>query len=547
MSADVIKDYLVGLGFNVDLGSLSKMKSSLKDAEKSVNEMSESNSKAITKVKDSIEDFKEDSKSQEWGFKPIEENSNPLLKLKEKINKSSEDIKKTLGDTANKSKKLIDKVGKDVKPNDILGKMFPQHKNKINAFSKAISEVKKSSQTAGKDGEEAIKKFSLGSLKHLTVAIGGITAFIGAAKGVKNLLSDLANEDVQLEKLSRQLWTTKENAMGINNALNTLGVSMDDLYLSPTLLKQFNQLRKDSASMKLPKEYTENLKVVQGTGFEFKRLKQTGSMALKWIGNYILKFIAAPLNDVRKRLNSANNGLIKAIPTIAKIVGTSIGFIFRVIMTILKPILWIVDLIGLIGKGAMFLFNLIPGPVQKILKFIALIGLAIMAGPIGAILLAIAVIDDLVTAFKGGDSISGRVFKSIKEKGLGAFSSLKDSLNEYADKFKDTFSNLEDKARKVWGKIKEWSKGLWDNVKDTALDIKANFTGESKDNNPSGGYNPVPPSYSTNNTNTSNVSNSNTTNNNQTFNITGSNSSEIASKVKSIINTSARNTQGVIN
>ena len=119
MSADVIKDYLVGLGFNVDLGSLSKMKNSLKDAEKSVNEMSESNSKAITKVKDSIEDFKEDSKSQEWGFKPIEENSNPLLKLKEKINKSSEDIKKTLGDTANKSKKLIDKVGKDVKPNDI--------------------------------------------------------------------------------------------------------------------------------------------------------------------------------------------------------------------------------------------------------------------------------------------------------------------------------------------------------------------------------------------------------------------------------------------
>ena len=80
MSADVIKDYLVGLGFDVDLGSLYKMKNSLKDAEKSVNEMSESNSKAITKVKDSIEDFKEDSKSQEWGFKPIEENSNPLLK-----------------------------------------------------------------------------------------------------------------------------------------------------------------------------------------------------------------------------------------------------------------------------------------------------------------------------------------------------------------------------------------------------------------------------------------------------------------------------------
>ena len=80
------------------------------------------------------------------------------------------------------------------------------------------------------------------------------------------------------------------------------------------------------------------------------------------------------------------------------------------------------------------------------------------------------------------------------------------------------------------------------------MDIKANFTGNNpNDNNPVGGYNPTPPSYATNNTNTSNVSNSNTTNNNQTFNITGSNSSEIANKVKSIINTSARNTQGVIN
>ena len=65
MSADVIKDYLVGLGFDVDLGSLSKMKNSLKDAEKSVNEKSESNTKAITKNKKSMEELKEDSYTQE--------------------------------------------------------------------------------------------------------------------------------------------------------------------------------------------------------------------------------------------------------------------------------------------------------------------------------------------------------------------------------------------------------------------------------------------------------------------------------------------------
>ena len=73
MSVDVIKDYLVGLGFNVDLSSFSKMKSTLDDAEKSVNDMINSNSKGIDKTGKHLDNLKNKFKkpppeTMEWGF-----------------------------------------------------------------------------------------------------------------------------------------------------------------------------------------------------------------------------------------------------------------------------------------------------------------------------------------------------------------------------------------------------------------------------------------------------------------------------------------------
>ena len=555
MSVDVIKDYLVGLGFNVDLNSFKQMKSKIKETEDNIKEMGNNSSESINKTGLTFNKFKDTFK---------------LPKSKDKFNpmddEGTEKSKKKLDEFKNSLKE----VTKDIKPNDVLGKMFPQLKPQISAISKGVGGIKNAFKGMEKTGGTAAKAFSLTSVTSMLAVAGAITTVVAVGAGLTKFLGGLANEDIQLEKLSRQLWTTKENAMGIDSALKTLGVSMDELYMSPTLLKQFNQLRQDSANMKLPKEYTENLKVVQNTGFEFKRLQQTGSMALKWIGNYILKLIAEPLNNIRKRLNVFNNGFIKAVPTIAKIIGTALGGIIRLILLVLKPVGLIFDGIGFIYKLLVSLFNFIPGPVATILKLIALIGLAIMAGPAGAIILAIALIDDLITAFKGGDSISGKIFSSIKEKGSNMVSSLKDKFSNMKDSFKDYMSDLKsdwdsyldkatdslskiaDKAKEVWGKIKEWSKGLWDKAKDTVMDIKSNISNNDSNSpgSPEGdySYNPAPATYTSTSSSSSTTNNDNSTTNNNTNNITinSNNATEVANKVNSIINTNARNSQGVI-
>ncbi|MFR1907499.1 MAG: hypothetical protein ACLS28_17920, partial [Clostridium neonatale] len=184
------------------------------------------------------------------------------------------------------------------------------------------------------------------------------------------------NDDIKFEKLSRQLWTTKENAREVGTALDTLDASMEDLWLSPTLLKQFKELTSDLKNMKLPADFNKNIKVVQGLGLEFKRTKQMIGQFFKLIGSYVLKYIAGPLDEVRGKAHGMNDWLVQNIPKIAKIIGTIIGVLLRIIMIIGKiatvitkiliPITSIIKAISKLGDT----FSKIPEPVKKAVKII---------------------------------------------------------------------------------------------------------------------------------------------------------------------------------
>jgi hypothetical protein len=196
-------------------------------------------------------------------------------------------------------------------------------------------------------------------------------------------------------------------------AMKTLGVSMQDLWLSPTLLKQFNQLRQDSANLKLPKEYLDNLKVIQGIGLEFSRLRQLGQLAFQWIANYILKYAAGPLNEFRQGLREFNEWLMKNIPNIGKVVGSVLGVVLRLITTLGEAIGGVVTIISRVATDVNELLDLLPKPLKDIIKLVAAIGLIIMSGPVGAIIALIAALDDLFTYLKGGKSVIGSFFDGL--------------------------------------------------------------------------------------------------------------------------------------
>ncbi|MBO0571855.1 hypothetical protein EXQ43_10935 [Clostridium botulinum] len=430
-----------------------------------------------------------------------------------------------------------------------------------------LKDVEASTEALAANGGKSLLKFSLKGATCIAVVVAAVIAAVAAIKKISNFLNELGKQDVQYEKLSRQLWTTKENARDIDSALKTLGVTMQDLWLSPTLLKQFNQLRKDSQQLRLPPEFEDNIKVIQGLGLEFKRLKQFGKLAFQWIGHYILKYVAGPLAEFKQKLSRFNDKFIKIIPYIAKIIGSAIGIVLRILLLIFRVLEPIFSIVSKIVGFVIDLIEKIPRPIKKILKLIGVIAALIMAGPVGVILLIIALLDDLFTFLRGGKSVIGSVFGFFKEKGLDAmrsiknkFGDLKESLkekikengwDEYYENAIKVFEGIREKAKEVWGDIKEWSKGVWDKTKEfftgsDGKDIKEKVEVYNKDIK---GSKAIAPNYTNNSSTANNNTTSNSNNkvsNTNTINVYGNNPNANANAIgKKLSGINTRNLQGV--
>ncbi|HID0823811.1 TPA: hypothetical protein ACXDAP_001955 [Clostridium botulinum] len=596
MAVDLIKSYLIGIGFDVDSNSAKNAETSIQITEEKIKKFNDNSKKGFSESGDAMKSLFNLFGSSSIGrlFPELQKPLNGLLKDIKAVKKLYSDLSK-IGISKKEGKptpKNIKKyTGKEKnikafkgqhlkKPEDNVkddGGIDSGFKNLIKSITKSkksildfkkssiggLKNVETSAESLAVNGGKSLLKFSLKGATCIAVVVAAVIAAVAAIKKVSNFLNELGKQDVEYEKLSRQLWTTKENARDIDNALKTLGVTMQDLWLSPTLLKQFNQLRKDSQQLRLPPEFKDNIKVIQGIGLEFKRLKQFGKLAFQWIGHYILKYVAGPLAEFKQKLSRFNDKFIKIIPGIAKVIGSAIGIILRILLLIFRVLEPIFSIVSKIVGFVIDLIEKIPGPIKKILKLIGVIAALIIAGPVGVILLIIALLDDLFTFLRGGKSVIGSVFGFFKEKGLDAmrsikskFGDLKESLKEkikengwdeyYNDAIK-VFESIREKAKEVWGDIREWSKGVWDKTKEffTGSDVKEKVEVYNKDIK---GSKAVAPNY-TNNSSTANNTTSNSNNkvsNTNTINVYGNNPNANANAIgKNLSGINTRNLQGV--
>ncbi|MBE1304570.1 hypothetical protein G4W71_11110 [Clostridium botulinum] len=597
MAVDLIKSYLIGIGFDVDSNSAKDAETSIQITEEKIKKFNDNSKKGFSESGDAMKSLFNLFGSSSIGrlFPELQKPLNGLLKdikaVKElysdlskiDINKKEDkpipknikkykgvekNIKAFKGQHIKKSKDNVkDDVGVDSGFKNLI-KSISKSKKSILDFKKSsiggLKNVETSAESLAANGGKSLLKFSLKGATCIAVVVAAVIAAVAAIKKISNFLNELGKQDVQYEKLSRQLWTTKENARDIDSALKTLGVTMQDLWLSPTLLKQFNQLRKDSQQLRLPPEFKDNIKVIQGLGLEFKRLKQFGKLAFQWIGHYILKYVAGPLAEFKQKLSRFNDKFIKIIPSIAKIIGSAIGIILRILLLIFRVLEPIFSIVSKIVGFVIGLIEKIPGPIKKILKLIGVIAALIMAGPVGVILLIIALLDDLFTFLRGGKSVIGSVFGFFKEKGLDAmrsikskFGDLKESLkekikengwDEYYENAIKVFEGIREKAKEVWGDIKEWSKGVWDKTKEffTGSDVKEKVEVYSKDIK---GSKAIAPNYTNNSSTANNNTTSNSNNkvsNTNTINVYGNNPNANANAIgKKLSGINTRNLQGV--
>lgn len=586
MSFDLIKQYLVGIGFNVDTNSLKTAQESMEQAKQSIKKFNDDSNKGFSETSGSLKDLFNLFASSQTLVKAMALNGpfKSLIKdisLAKKIYKEMTEIKPK-EDTAkapkSKNKKNINKFkdsnsknAKDIikVPENPLDKLDTKGAKKnildfVSNASKGLGDLGKTAQGLLSKGGGAIKAFAGTTVGAFALIGVAVVATMASIKKLVSSLKELANDDIKFEKLSRQLWTTKENAREVGTALETLDASMEDLWLSPTLLKQFKELTSDLKNMKLPADFNKNIKVVQGLGLEFKRTKQMIGQFFKLIGSYVLKYIAGPLDEIRGKAHGMNDWLVQNLPKIAKVIGTIIGVLLRIIMIIVKiatvitkiliPITNIIKAISKLGD----IFSKIPEPVKKAVKII--VGLIMLI--LNPILLVIGLIDDIMTYFRGGKSVIGSFIDKIVSKSENAGKVIKSILSvikailtgglslvpwdNYWKKAKETFEKIKDKAKETWDKVKEWSKGKLDKAKDFIAGTKEKINGFNSNisNNSTASY--VTTNRSTSNNTTSNSNNKVTNHNN--INVYGSSDSKSTANAVSnnLTGISTRNLQGVL-
>lgn len=625
MALDLIKQYLVGIGFDVDNNSLKNAQDSINNVGSKIKNFSENSNKGFSEATGSLKDLFSILNSggtlgklfpeMEVPFKELLIKVNLLKRLFNEINDSKIDKKevevkeKIIKDAPSKSEdkpntkdnptknrhkredinsntevslpkknpKTLKRPSEKLLPDKVVlpkkSEVIDKDENKVSDLvnktsmvSEGLGNVKNTAKTLLGEGGGALRAFATSALGPIAAIIAGVAATILVIKKLATAFNDLANQDIHYEKLSRQLWTTKETAKEIDSALKGVGATMEDLWLSPTLLKQFNQLRKDSSRLKLPPEFQDNIKVVQGIGLEFKRLKQLASLLFQWIGNYILKYLAGPLGEIKGKMGSFNEWLVQNIPKIAKVIGTIIGVLLRILIYIGKIIafLWKITspiraIFNLFGKLSNIIKNAPEGVKVAVKAIVAL--LILIFAPIIAL---IALVDDFFTFLNGGKSVIGDVFNAFKNLGGKAMSKIKEKFASLKESFKDGMSAIKDgwngywerasenlekireKAKEIWEDIKEWSKGVWEKGKDFASNIGKKVVefvgGEDTGNSVAN----APKNYVTNNSRKSSVSTSNSNNkvsNSSTINVYGTDAKATANAVDRRIN--MRNQQGV--
>lgn len=584
MGLDLIKQYLIGIGFNVDSNSLQDAQQAMAQADGTIKKFNEDSNKGFSETGNSLKGlFSLLGSSSGILTTLFPELSGPIkivLKDLALVKKLYEDLAKVKNhsnghenntevpsNTKQNNNRDVQKTSKTNTPKTQENRLANINPNAQiatipNNLIENILNAKDATKALNAEGGAAIKAFSVTSIAYIALIGTAVIASIVAVKKLSDYLVNLANRDIEYEKVSRQLWTTKENAKDVSSALDILGANMNDLWLSPTLLKQFKQLREDSSKLRIPPELTKNLKVVQGIGLEFKRLKQSMGLLFQWIGNYILKYLAGPLDGVRGKTHSFNDWLIQNIPKIGKVIGSIIGILLRIVTIVGKivgvvaklasPILRVIKLV----KNLINSFDEAPEGVKKSVK--AIVGILMMI--LSPILLIIGLIDDLITYFEGGKSVIGSFIDKITSKSetagkiiKGIVTAIKAILtgglslvpwDNYWNKAKETFEKIKDKAKETWDKVKEWSQGKFDKAKEFIAGAK-----EKVEAFASGNVNNTTASYitssSTQNSNTTANSNNKVTNHNN-INVYGSDAKSTASEVnKATVGISTRNLQGV--
>lgn len=313
---------------------------------------------------------------------------------------------------------------------------------------------------------ESLSKFAGDTVKNFGVAGATVTSFLAtAAVGIGKFLSGLGEAQIQYEMLARQMWTTQENAEAFNTTLKAMGVSLQELYLSPTLMKQYQELHAEAFQMMPPSDFQKQISLVQSITFEFKRMKLEATYSLQWIGYYFIKYMHGPLTSIHQLLQKLNDSMIKGMPTWTKVIAQVMVWVTQLFGTVVQTFQYA-------WKAITDLFNMIPKKVKEVGAVFLALGVLIKSGPVGIIIGLLLLLNDFYTYLKGGHSEFAPLWAGI----MGFYDRLKDSsaFKAFKKGFKDAMDVISNAIPRAKQAISDFWKTL--NQNGTINNIEKTFS-----------------------------------------------------------------------
>lgn len=236
----------------------------------------------------------------------------------------------------------------------------------------SFDQMNKAVDSAG----EGITSFASTAVKAFGKAALSLAAFgVAATAATAKFLGGLGDQEIQMQILSRQLWTTQQQAMAFNATLKAMGTNLQDLYLSPTLMQQYTQLEKVAQQMSTPADYNQVISQVQNISLQLKQMKLEAYYALQWIGYYFIKYMQGPISNVHNVLQSINDVIVKNMPTWTKQVA-------QVMASFMQAGIQIVKAMEQVYNWFVKFDQEIPGWATGVAAGIALISLAMNSNPL---------------------------------------------------------------------------------------------------------------------------------------------------------------------
>jgi len=257
-------------------------------------------------------------------------------------------------------------------------------------------------QRAMRTIDASVSSFAGSSGKNFAKAATGVIAFVATANlALGKFITNLAQADLETEMFARRMWMSKDAAKAYQSSIDALGVSIDELYLSPELMQKYLELNKESRNMAVPTgEYDKQMQGIRDITFQFQRLKLEGTYALQWIGYYLTKYLAGPMGNVKDWLTKINDKIQETMPQWTKRIAEVASWFVR-----LGAAAWSI-------KGAL-------GAIVGV--FAAFKMVSLLTNPLAMLILGMTalllLVDDFNTYQKGGESAFPELWKWLDKMG----------------------------------------------------------------------------------------------------------------------------------